>query len=200
MNRMGCIILILFIFSPIPCIGADVPHQIGPFILGEKISAVADYVDMSTALPIRYMENIKEVEIRPLKGFKSGLIAYGSCNSPERIVRIKMKYDDSSKAFFNTLRRKIEARFGAFDEYRGDPFQVVVSWKKSFTDDKGNRISLTIQHNTSDVDEKLGNAIKLTMINLMEADCECHAKKTSEPKEKPMVIPGQQSWDLFLPR
>jgi hypothetical protein len=183
-----------------PVMAADAPHKIGPFVLGQDIADVAAFVDMDTELPIRYIENIKEVEIKPIQGFKSGLIAFGSCKAPGQIVRIKLKYKDSSKAFFNKLRERIEARFGKFEEYRGDPFQVVISWKKSFTDDKGNRISLTIQHNNRDSEEKIGNAIKLTMLNLLEADCECQTVKTSERRNKPIVFPVKDPWDLFTPQ
>ena len=43
---------------------ADSPHQIGPFILNHNIGDLKDYVIMETALPIRHLENIEEVEIK----------------------------------------------------------------------------------------------------------------------------------------
>lgn len=200
MKQTLCLWTCFIFLSAGSCLAADVPRQIGPFILGEDISGFASYVDMRSELPIRYVENIKEVEITPIKGFKSGLIAYGSCKFPGKILRIKLKYNDNSKAFFNTLHKRIESRFGKFEEYRGDPFQVVVGWKKSFKDSQGNRISLTIQHNNRDEEEKMGNSIKLTLTNLWDADCTCHNLQSPDKPKAPVEIPVQQQWDLFVPR
>ena len=183
---------------------AETPHQLGPFILGHDIAEFVDFVQMDTSLPIRYMESIREVEIKPLKGFKSGLIAYGTCTAPNRVVRIKLKYSDDTKAFYQNLKKRIEYRFGKSDEYRGDPFHIVIGWKWSFTDKDNNTIGLILQHNTRDEEEKMGNSIKLTMTNLLESDWECHKNKSpaeqaagnmSEPQEL-----EQTGWDLFVPR
>ena len=82
---------------------ADAPHQVALFKLNSNIAEVKDYVIMETALPIRYLENIEEVEIKPIKGLKSGYIAYATCAAPGRIVRIKLKYENSDKKFFENL-------------------------------------------------------------------------------------------------
>ena len=58
------------------CPAADGPREIAVFKLNSNIADIKDYVIMETALPIRYMENIEEVEIKPLEGIKTGLIAY----------------------------------------------------------------------------------------------------------------------------
>jgi hypothetical protein len=183
---------------------AETPHQLGPFILGHDIAEFADFVQMDTSLPIRYMENIREVEIRPIKGFKSGLIAYGTCVAPNRVVRIKLKYSDDTKAFYQNLKKRIEYRFGKSDEYRGDPFHIVIGWKWSFTDTDNNTIALLLQHNTRDEEEKMGNSIKLTMTNLLESDWECHKNKTSTEQTGGNVSEPQEleqtGWDLFIPR
>ena len=94
---------------------ADAPHQVALFKLNSNIAEVKDYVIMETALPIRYLENIEEVEIKPIVGFKSGLIAYASCTAPDHIVRIKLKYKDSSKKFFEDLLKRINKKYGESD-------------------------------------------------------------------------------------
>jgi hypothetical protein len=188
------------------CPAADAPHQVAVFKLNSDIAEVKDYVIMETALPIRYMENIEEVEIRQIDGIRSGLIAYATCTAPGRIVRIKLKYQDSSKDFFDKLLKRIEQKYGKPDEYRGDPFHIVISWKWSFTDKDNNRISLTIQYNSMDTEEKMGNAIKLTMTNLMEEDQRCYEIKALDQREKlrqleyKIMTPGLSGWDLYVPR
>ena len=185
---------------------AESPHQLGPFILGHDIAEFADFVQMDTSIPIRHMESIKEVEIKPIKGYKSGLIAYCTCAAPNAVVRIKLKYSDGSKAFYQKLKKRIDKRFGECDEYRGDPFHIVIGWKWSFMDKENNKISLILQHNSRDEDEKLGNSIKLTMTNLLESDLKCQKNREQMEKASGNVSEQQEleleqtGWDLFVPR
>jgi hypothetical protein len=190
----------------VPTIGsAEVPHGVGGFVLDHNIKEYEDRVIMETALPIRHMENIEEVEIKFTDGFKSGLIAYANCTRPGHIVRIKLKYADSSKDFFKQLLKRYKKKFGEPDEYRGDPFHIAIAWKWSFVDSKNNRISLTLQHNARSAEGKMGNAVKLTLTNLMEDDRLCFKKK-SDARERlrqrkwETVDPGITGWDLFVPQ
>ncbi len=188
------------------CLASQAPHQVSVFVLNRDLADFKDFVIMETALPIRYMENIEEVEIKPIKGMKSGYIAYATCSAPGRIVRIKLKYKDSSKKFFENLLKQFKKKYGEPDEYRGDPFHIFVAWKWSFIDKDGNRISLTLQHNSQDPEEKMGNAVKLTMTNLIEKDIQCHKSKGRDPREKlrqrdwKVVDPGLTGWDPYVPR
>ena len=188
------------------CSAGEAPHQIGVFVLNQDIADFKDYVIMETALPIRYMENIEEVEIKPIKGIKSGLIAYATCAAPGHIVRIKLKYQDSSKKFFEKLLKQIEKKYGESGDYRGDPFHILIAWKWSFTDKDGNRISLILQHNTLDAEEKMGNAIKITMTNLIEEDQNCYNQKALDHREElrrrdwKVTYPGLSGWDLYVPK
>jgi hypothetical protein len=161
---------------------------------------------METALPVRYMENLHEVEILPTQGFKSGLIAFGTCREPRTIVRIKLKYEDGRIEFFEELLRRFKIRFGDPAEYQGDPFRVFISWKWSFSDAHANRISLTLQHNAQDEEEKIGNAVKLTLLNGLEEDARCF--KETRPERRQALRqgqaqgdrPGAPAWDLYVPK
>jgi hypothetical protein len=184
---------------------AEAPHHLGGFVLGAQIEEFKDLVDMDTCMHVRYMEYIQEAEARALPGFKSGLIAFGTCADYGKIVRIKLKYADDSKRFFNEMMKRLRQRFGEPDEYRGDPFHVVVAWKWSFEDGQGNRISLIMQHNTKDEDEKMGNAIKLSLSNQMEKEQACYAAKHAGGGE---AGPGNrggrgkyrpEDWKRFVP-
>ena len=200
-----CLNVTAFIVCAISLAG-EAPHQIGVFALNQNISELKDYVIMETALPIRHMENIEEVEIKLMKGIKSGLIAYATCTAPGNIVRIKLKYKDSSKKFYETLLKRIKKKFGKPDEYRGDPFHIVLSWKWSFIDKKNNRITMTLQHNSMDTEEKMGNSIKLTNRSLIEEDLKCYKVKALDQRQKlrhrdwKVMTPGLTGWDLFVPR
>jgi len=188
------------------CLAGEAPHQIGIFVLNQNISELKEYVIMETALPIRHMENIEEVEIIPIKGIKSGLIAYVTCSAPGHIVRIKLKYKDSSKEFYEELLKQIKKKFGKPDEYRGDPFHIVLSWKWSFVDKNNQRITMTLQHNSMDTEEKIGNSIKLTNRSLIEEDLKCYKVKALDQRQKlrhrdwQVMTPGLSGWDLYVPQ
>ena len=108
MRKTFILPIILIIFWTGGTCFAESPHQVGPFVLNKDIADYQDYVIMETALPIRHMENIEEVETKPIEGFKSGIIAYGTCAAPGHIVRIKLKYTDSSKKFYDELLKRIK--------------------------------------------------------------------------------------------
>ena len=88
------------------CFASEAPQQVAVFKLNSNIADVKDYVIMETALPIRYMENIEEVEIKPIEGIKSGLIAYATCATPGHIVRIKLKRETVWKVVRQATERK----------------------------------------------------------------------------------------------
>ncbi len=187
-------------------LAGEAPHQIGVFVLNQNISELKEYVIMETALPIRHMENIEEVEVKPIKGIKSGLIAYVTCSAPGHIVRIKLKYKDPSKKFYEELLKQIKKKFGKPDEYRGDPFHIVISWKWSFVDKDNQRITMNLQHNSMDTEEKIGNSIKLTNRSLIEEDLNCYKVKALDQRQKlrhrdwQVMAPGLSGWDLYVPQ
>jgi hypothetical protein len=206
MIRVLSFVFTLFFLIAAGIAFADAPHQVGGFVLNQDIKKFEDRVIMDTALPVRYAENIEEVEIKFTQGFKSGLIAYGTCDQPGHIVRIKLKYADSSKQFYKDLLKRYKKRFGEPDEYRGDPFKIVDAWKWSFVNQQNQRISLILQHNTKDEQEKMGNSVKLTNTTLMEKDLLCYKNKQLDYREKlrrrkwKAVKPKKDGWELFVPR
>lgn len=181
---------------------AKSPRQVGGFVLGESIRQVEDRVRMDSELPVRHMEFIHEVEIGDLPGFKSGYIAFGTCDQPGQIVRIKLKYAEPSRKFYNQLLKRFQQRFGEPSEWRGDPFHVVIAWKWHFTDPEGRTISLILQHNARDMDEKMGNSVKLTASSLIEAERRCFERQHPDQgaERRQTMKRGPVDWDLMVPR
>jgi hypothetical protein len=186
---------------------AATPHEIAGFILGADISQYRDLIQEGSQLPIRHREYLTEVEVRAPEGFKSGIIIYGSCAAPGKILKISMKYADRDKAFYEALLTRFKAQFGEPAEWRGDPFHVYVSWKWSFTDDRNNRISMTLQHFSGDDDEyKSGNSVKLAITSAIEKEQACYEK--GQPKSLQESPSGQKlqpdyqrmPLDRFIPR
>jgi hypothetical protein len=180
---------------------AQTPHEIAGFMLGKNIDEYRDAVVLASDIPIRFRDSIREVEIKPMPGYKSGLVTYGTCIQKGRILRIRLKYLDASKKFYKTLLDRFKDRFGEPSEWRGDPFHIVINWKWSFTDKGGNRISLQLQHNTKDVEEKIGNTVKLSMPHAIQSEQECLEKKEAASKQGKKPTPGASpGWDLLIPR
>ena len=201
MKLRGILWLAIFIFAANGVWAANAPRHLGGFSLGEDIKRFESKVDMSTMLPLRYMPTLKEVKIMPQHGIKSGLIYYGTCSSKGSIIRIRLKFSDSSRGFFKTLLKKYKSRFGK-PEWRGDSFGIVVAWKWSFVDDDGNTISLIIQHNTRDPDQRVGNAVKMTMTNLMQEERGCWQKKkvdSTYPQQASTDENTSVDWEQFIP-
>lgn len=178
MNRslFFSVLVVTLILFPGQGSADNAPHKIGGFALGEQISAFVDLVRMQSAMPIRDQQSLQIVEIADLEGYKSGNIAFGNCARPGQIVRIKLKYENPDKEFYNELLDQYKKRFGEPDEWRGDPFHVIIAWKWSFKDRDNNKISLTLQH-SRDEEYKWGNSVKLTNTTLVEQERTCYDKK-----------------------
>lgn len=186
--------------------GRTVPRGLAGFVVGDLVENHRHMLREETTIPIRFLDSLKEVETVPQFGYKTGLVAYGTCLQPPRIIRLKFKYSDSSKEFYDKLLVRFQQRFGKPDKWRGDPFGIVIVWKWSFVDENGNDISLVLQHNLKDEEEKKGNSVKLTMWNLMQAESRCFDLKTEATVESGQGAasgsPKSQGidWDLFVPK
>jgi hypothetical protein len=193
--------LILFFLAAGGCFTAasakedKVPLSVGGFTLGTSI----DKYDF-----ISYRNFLKQVVIDQIPGFRKGMIEYGVCDRPGEIVRIKLKYLDSSKGFYKQLLRRYKQRFGEPDEFAGDPFGIVKAWKWHFKSKDGRRITLTLQNNLKNPDETIGNMVKLTMPDQIEAERKCFNKTCAmrHPKGEEMKKAqwGEDHWKLMIPR
>ena len=180
---------------------AQPPLRIAGFVLGRNLSEFTDRLDMTTDMPVRYRESFHEVEMRPSDGFKSGLILYGTCSEAGMVLRIKLKYADASRRFYDSLLKRFKDRFGKPLEWRGDPFHLVTAWKWSFMDQQQNKISMILQHNTKDSSQKMGNALKITLTNLVEKEDRCfEAAQPAPGTAVPGKKPGATDWNRFIPR
>jgi hypothetical protein len=198
------LVLTALMAAPVIC-RAQAPIQVAGFVLGADIHAFEQVVRMESALPVRHARYISEVETGELKGFKSGIIGYGTCAAPGKIVRIKLKYAESSKKFYDSLLKRFKKQFGEPDEWRGDPFHIVLAWKWSFTDNDGSTISLILQHNTRDSESKIGNAVKLTRTSQIEKEQACYEDKQPATKriaseKSDIKRMGPEEWKQFVPR
>ena len=201
MNRFYLLLIVLVLMCTPVSAATGPPLSIGGFEMGGYLTDHKDRVDMESLLPLRQNRYLHEVEILETDNFESGLIWIGNCADPGRIVRIKLKYADASRKFYEELLKRFKQRFGEPAEWRGDPFRIVIAWKWSITDTSGNRISMILQHNSRDTEESMGNSLKLTAWELVDAERQCWQDKTTQTKGKIEVKKtGPPDWDQLIPR
>jgi hypothetical protein len=167
------------------------PMEVGGFTLG---SSIGDY-DMIT-----YDNFVKEVVVFDVNGFEKAAITYGVCDKPGEIVRIKLKYKDRSFNFFKQLLKQYKNKFGDRPRYVGGSFGMVKAWKWAFENDKGQRVTLVLQHNLKDPDAAIGNVVKLNLPDQLIAERKCYSR-TCDLRQKDSVkeLPPPD-WDLLLPK
>lgn len=170
----------------------NVPSAVGGFTLNSPIS---DY-DLK-----QHKNYLIELIVTDLEGFRKGFITYGTCENPDKILRIKLKYHDRSYKFYEELLERYKQKFGSKPQFSGDRFGNVKSWKWEFTNNDGHRVTLVLQHNLKDTDESIGNMVKLSLPDLMNAERLCFNKTAatdapadSGPKEQEI------DWETFIPR
>ena len=185
---------------------ATAPRTIGGLVLGGNIDDFKEKLKLETDQPIRFKEYLREVQIKHIPGYKSGVVWYTAQGETRQIVRIKLKYEDSSRSFYDALLKQFAKRFGKPDQWRGDCFDVFIAWKWTFRNSEKDRISMILQHNIKDLDKKIGNNIKLTMWNLIEEERRMFEEKQQETQktvEKQSGVPPSAkslNWEVFLPR
>ncbi len=174
---------------------AEVPTEIAGIKLG---SDIADYPD------VEYSNYLKEVVVMDWHGFRKGVISYGICESPGTIVKLSMKYEDSSKRFFDKLLKKYKRKFGSPTEWKGDSFGIKHVWKWKFTDEDGRIVNLSLKHNLRDPNQNIGNVVKMSYPELEEIERLCFNRKceeiTSPEHQKRRDELKKTGWKFLIPQ
>jgi len=192
---IGSIVLSLLSFlSHSMTFAQEVPREVGGFILGSDIT---DYPD------IEYSNFLKEVVIYDWHGFDKGILSYAICEKPGEIVKIKMKYSDSSKKYFKKLLKKYNTKYGKPTQWKGDSFGILHIWKWKFVDKNNNRVHMILQHNTKNPNENTGNMVKLFYPDsiIREQACfsqQCTQNISEEEKEK-RIQRKKSDWKYLIP-
>lgn len=184
----------VFLFASIAS-SLEIPHEIGGFRLGEDITEYSE---------IEYSNYLKEVVVTDWHGFRKGIISYGICAFPGRIVRISMKYEDSSKDFFDELFKRYKKKFGKPSIWGGDAFGILSKWKWVFVDENNRTVNMILQHNLKNNNENIGNMVKLYYPEREREErlCfieQCEINKSEEEQQK-ILERKKMNWDYLIPR
>lgn len=195
--------LLLWLFLASSVQAQVFPTSLGGIVLGEDISSIRDICRMHTEIPLSQERHLLEVQLVPhhAPGVRSGTVAYANCAEAGRIVRIKLKFENDSREFFEDLLRRYRERFGRPIEWRGDPFQTVMSWKWSFHDARGEQVNLELTH-SREGDSKTENSVKMTLRSLWVREDACQdAKNASESRPDQAPTPAHKlDYRLLIPQ
>lgn len=201
---MRILFIFFFLAVPVALQAHTVPLSLAGITLGADVSTVHHRCKMSTDIPLADERHLNEINLMPqfVPGIKSGSVAYANCSKKGAIVRIKLKYDNPSRAFFDDLLSRFTKSWGKPEKWRGNPFQTVISWKWSFKNDQGEKINLELTH-SEDEEYKLGNFVKLTLRSLWEEEAACHKKSLGPAEGGGTLLPTPQDklqYEQLIPR
>jgi hypothetical protein len=182
---------------------AQTPKELAGFVLGSDIEQYHNSLQLDSALPIRDMRFLTEIQVKQVQGYRKGYLVYGTCEHPGRVVRVKLKYADESKSFYERLLAAFKKRYGKPDEWRGDAFHHFIAWKWSVKDEQGDSISMILQHSTTDdLEHPKGNTIKLTNWSQIERERLCYEGKQPVTKDEPGKKPVRplQELEYYIPK
>ena len=168
-----------------------VPLEINGFKLGGSLK---DYEFL------KQRNYLKEVMVNDIGGFRRGVISFGNCERQGEVVKIKLKYKDDTHKFYKQLLKRFKKKFGNPEEFTGDAFGIVLSWKWRFRDKDNNYISLTLQHNKKNQEETMGSMVKLSMPDRIEAERKCFLNICETEKIACPVNMMSDDWDHLIPK
>jgi len=185
----------LFFLLPQAFSSVEIPREVGGFVLGSDIT---DYPD------IEHSNFLKEVVVYDWHGFDKGIISYAICEKPGEIVKIKLKYNDTSKKYFTLLLKKYKEKYGKPTEWKGDSFGILHIWKWKFVDENKNRVNLILQHNTRNPNENTGNMVKLSYPDHIVREQACFSKQctqniNTDTKEQ-LMQRKKSGWTYLIPK
>ncbi len=203
MLRVTLLIFCLALFPSTALADAKAPTDIAGFSIGADIKDYKAKVDLAEADKEFFRPYLSQAPINPMPGYRSGYLSYGTCKNPGLVVRIKLNYEDDSLDFFNKVLAALKDKYGDPDEWRGNAFGTLRTWKWSMTSEAGDDISLILMYYQGDDGAYTkGNSIRINAYNRIVAEEECFKAKGGESqaaKDKAESLEKVKDFSWFLP-
>jgi hypothetical protein len=186
--------------------GVSGPTELAGVRLGETLDQAGSKIVRPAIERAIHQPFLGLAPLAPLAGYRSGYVDYGLCAKPERIVRIKLHYADASLAFFDRLLGALKKRYGEPNEWRGNAFGTLRTWKWGLHAADGQPVSLILMHyEGEDGAFTEGNSIRLSATGMVREEEACFAEKyknsaTSEAAKAAEAEAGRLNLDWYLPR
>ncbi|MFH1914933.1 MAG: hypothetical protein ABIK45_11750 [Pseudomonadota bacterium] len=197
MKKQIVLAFLALMLAAAPCLAGELPLTLAGFTLGQDMARYESHCE-GPALVIPDIPFLTEVNLAAdaVPGVRGGSLTHGNCLDDRKLVRIKLKFHDSSQKFFNTLVTEYTARFGKPDSYQGDTFRNVIAWQWDFSRD-GEAVSVMVMW-SRDMEMRPGVSIKMTLESSVEAEYGCFT--TASDKQVRRGPTAIRSLDDFIPR
>lgn len=184
-----CILVALLVVLAAPDIArAALPRSILGLTLGENVKKYEHLLWMNGATKLSDTPFLTEVNIRDtaFPGIRGGSVTYGNCAHPGTLIGLKLKFDDKDPDLFDKLYKIYENKFGKPDEWQGDAFHTVRSWKW-MVNEGDQRVNIVLTY-SKDPTMRPGVSIKMVMHTLWmdEYDCYNATLEKKRPAAQPM--------------
>lgn len=173
-------ILLCLVLTASTALAGGVPRKLAVFELGESVQKYLGHCRLDTISPMPDAPFLTEAHIKggTLPGVRGGSLVFGNCVHPEKILRIKIKFEDRSQKLFKRLLKLYKERFGDAQNWLGDPFHNVIAWEWVFTE-KDDTVNVVLMW-SRDPELRPGVSIKMTWQSRLEQEFDCFQKKHRE--------------------
>lgn len=199
MKRVLLILIAVVFLSSGAVAGPEAPASLAGINLGDDYHKYEDLLRMELAGANSDAIFLDEALIRTgaIPGVRGGSIIWGNCANKDRIVRIKIKFADTSEDLFKRLLERYRKKFGQPSAYQGDSFRNVVAWEWDINDGE-RHVSIVLMYSVNP-DIRPGVSIKMTDRALLDLEFSCYKEnyRSRFQAEKAGVI---KDLDLFVPR
>lgn len=203
MMRVTLLVFCLALFAAPALADMKAPTGIAGFSIGADIAKYKTKVNMAEADKEFFRPYLSQAPINPMPGYRSGYLSYGNCKNVGQVVRIKLSYEDDSLEFFNKVLEALKGKYGDPDEWRGNAFGTLRTWKWSMASESGDDISLILMYYQGDDGAyTTGNSIRINAYNRIVAEEECYKAKGGDnqaAKNKAESLEKVKDFNWFLP-
>ncbi|TVM19977.1 hypothetical protein DPQ33_01760 [Oceanidesulfovibrio indonesiensis] len=183
--------IVALLAAPGPAL-ADLPRSLLGITLGEDVAQFEDMLWMNSATRLADAPFLTEVNLkhREIPGIRGGSVTFGNCARPGTLIGAKFKFDDKDIGLFDKLYKLYEKKFGKPDEWQGDAFRTVRSWKWMISDG-GQRINIVLTY-SKDPGMRPGVSIKMVMHTLWMDEYECYHARLEEKHPPATPVPADE--------
>ncbi|UZP66649.1 hypothetical protein N1030_13665 [Desulfovibrio mangrovi] len=181
---------------------AGLPKTLANITLGDPVTKYEPMIIAGSKAQNRDIQFLNEMDLEPavIPGVRGVSIATGNSSPEERVIVVKLKFIDRSKALFDALEEEYRNAFGEPQTWLGDAFHNVIAWQWTLTEgDEEVEIVLTY---SKDPELRPGVSVKFVLRSEWKRELDRYAKKSQTHVKVPYMKGRYTRENLapFVPR
>ena len=184
-----------------PLLAQTAPTEIAGLALGADAESLRDRLDLSRMAPLWDHPWLIRANLKPTKGFAAGYVMFGGCATTNRVVRIRLLYQDGSLALFNRLVTGMTRRYGVPLPLPAKKDRSYKGYRWVFGPNKTKGTDVLLEHfgAAGTEDNPRGNVVRLSDNRAMAQEKICYedmVKGAPEPRPVFPLFPIDDNWLL----